>query len=256
MTMRGATAALVLVPALALAHGGAPPTPATLGDARVLEPGVVVPLGLTAICWLAGVIALWRDAGAGRGVRATEAASFVAGWVVLAIALASPLHPLGRAVFSAHMTQHELLMLVAAPLLVAGRPLVPFLHGLPRSWRAPLARFFRRRPLASAWDALTHPLVAWAVHALTLWAWHAPRLYTAAVAHEGVHAAQHASFLAGALLFWWSLLRRRGRWAGTGAAVLYLFTTSLHAGALGAILTFAPRPLYPGYVATAASWGL
>ena len=65
---------------------------------------------------------------------------FAGGWVALVLALVSPIHAWGGVLFSAHMTQHEILMLVAAPLLVLGRPIVPFLWALPRATARSLGR--------------------------------------------------------------------------------------------------------------------
>jgi cytochrome c oxidase assembly factor CtaG/cytochrome c2 len=154
------------------------------------------------------------------------------------------------------MTQHELLMLVAAPLLVLSRPLVPLLHGLPAAWRGTVGRAGRARPVRATWRVATTPLVAWTLQAVVLWVWHAPALFQATLSSELVHAAQHVSFLGAALLFWWSLVHGRGGVASYGAAVLYLFTTSAHSGALGALLSLAPRPWYPVYAPTAATFGL
>src|SRR4051812_39912691 len=81
-----------------------------------LELAVVIPLAVSGILYAIGVTRIWRRAGVGHGIRRWEMTSFVAGWLTLAIALVSPLHALGNALFSVHMTQHELLMLSAAPL--------------------------------------------------------------------------------------------------------------------------------------------
>jgi putative membrane protein len=67
---------------------------------------------------------------------------------------------------------------------------------------------------------------------------------------------QHSSFLVSAALFWWALIQGRQGPIGHGAAVLYVFTTSVHSAALGALLTFGPFPWYPAYAEGAASWGL
>ena len=73
------------------------------------------------------------------------------GWAVLALALLSPLHPLGERLFTAHMIEHELLMAVAAPLLALSRPLAALLWGLPPSWRKELARAGHAAPVAAVW---------------------------------------------------------------------------------------------------------
>jgi putative membrane protein len=207
---------------------------------------VVIPLILTGAVYAAGVGRMWRKAGVGRGVRVREALCFAGGWLALAAALVSPLHPWGNVLFSAHMVQHEILMLVAAPLLVLGKPVVAGLTAVPAGWA-------RRLPRWGGWPG---PLVAGAGHAVALWAWHAPPLYRAALHSGWVHAAQHVTFTLSAVLFWWVLVRGAQRPAGHGAGVLYLFATTLHTGLLGALLAVAPTVWYPEYLATTAPWGL
>ena len=137
------------------------------------------------------------------------------------------------------MTQHEVLMLVAAPLLVLGRPLVPFLRALPVQMARRVGGWGKAAWFESAWRALTNPLVAWAVHALALWVWHVPILFQATLDSEFIHTLQHLSFFFSALLFWWALIYGRRGLLGYGAATLYVFTTSIHSGLLGALITFA-----------------
>lgn len=253
----GALAALawVLAPLPALAHVGQPIEPHDLATAWSLEPGVLLALGASALLYSRGLRALWSS-GVGRGIRRWEANAFLAGWLVLTLSLISPLHPLGEALFSAHMGQHELLMVVAAPLLVLGRPLVPALWALPIGWRRALGRGARGAPVRGGWRWLTHPAVAWVVHAAAIWLWHLPALYQSTLRSELLHTLQHSSFLATALLFWYALFQGRRARMGYGAAVLYLFTTALHTGGLGALLTFARTPWYAEYAASSGAWGL
>ncbi|HYU24929.1 MAG TPA: cytochrome c oxidase assembly protein [Thermoanaerobaculia bacterium] len=173
--------------------------------------------------------------------------AFYAGWLSLVVALVSPLDALGGILFSAHMAQHEVLMVVAAPLLVLGRPLAAFLWAMPARWRLPLASWTQRAPIAAAWHAITNPLVATIVHGVALWTWHLPSLYEATLRSDAVHAVQHSSFLFSATLFWWALVH--GRWGrlGYGVAIGYVFVTAAHSGALGALITFAPHVIYPIY---------
>jgi putative membrane protein len=98
--------------------------------------------------------------------------------------------------------------------------------------------------------------VAWVLHGVALWVWHVPALYELAVREEGVHALQHAMFAGTAALFWWGVLYGRYGRAGYGAAVVYVFTTAVHTGLLGAALTFSGAPYYPGYIASAAAHGV
>jgi cytochrome c oxidase assembly factor CtaG len=112
-----------------------------------------------------------------------------------------PVHTLGEILFSVHMVEHELLMAVAAPLLVLGRPVIAFLWALPQSARRDLGSLSRARPVHRVWFFATSALVAWTVHALALWVWHLPVLFEAALASELVHSLQHVCFLGAALLY-------------------------------------------------------
>jgi putative membrane protein len=233
------------------AHEGRPPEPHDLWTAWSFEPFVVIGLALSAWLYRRGARRM-----ANRSLYGLESSAFFAGWLALVIALVSPLDPLGAALFSAHMTQHEVLMLIAAPLLVLGRPLAPFLLALPARWRreltAPLKAGIGRR----GWRLLVSPFIAWLIHAAVLWVWHAPALFQATLESESVHAAQHLSFLISALLFCEALIHGRERRLGYGAAVVYVFTTATHTSALGALLTFSPTLWYSAYQETTAAWGL
>jgi putative membrane protein len=241
-------AALALLPATVFAHENRPLAPHDLAAAWSFDPGVVVPLVLAAVLYL-------RGARVSRGITPRQQAFFWLGWTVLALSLVSPLHPLGEVLFSAHMAQHEILMLVAAPLLVLSRPLVAFLWGLPFGWRREVGAWSKAGPVQRTWTAVTAPLAAWWIHAAALWAWHEPSLFQATIGSDAVHAAQHTSFLVSALLFWWALFYAKGA-KSYGAGVFYIFTTAIHTGILGALLTFAPTVWYPAYAGTAPLWGM
>jgi cytochrome c oxidase assembly factor CtaG len=224
------------------------------------EPGIVVPLVLSAALYGRGLRLLW-DEHVGRGIRRWEAVSFAIGWLVTALALLSPLHVLSEQLFSAHMVQHELLMVVAAPLLVCGRPLVPMLWALPSAARRRIGRVGRRREVRSAWRFMSFPLVAFFIHGAAIWLWHVPALFEATLTSDAVHALQHLSFLGTALLFWWTIIQGHApgghaRAMSFGVAVLLLFGTALHSGALGALLTFSRTVWYPVYANAAAAWRL
>jgi putative membrane protein len=250
--------------ALALLAAGATPASAHGGAADYLgsaetwttAPSITVPLFLAGLLYWIGTIRVWRRAGHGRGVRRWEVACFWAGWLALALALVSPLHWLGERLFTAHMIEHEIMMTVAAPLIVLARPGGAYLWAFPAGWRRALGGVGRVRVLAAVWRWLTDPLGATVLHGFAIWAWHAPALFEAAVRIEAVHWLQHASFLVSALLFWWALVHGRARERGYGAAVFYLFATALHTGFLGILLTVARKPWYPVQTAFAAEWGL
>jgi len=205
------------------------------------DPLPLTALSCAAVAYGAGVARMWRQAGVGHGLSWSQIASFAGAIVVLAVALISPLDAWSDWLFAAHMSQHELLMVVAAPLIALGRPHLALLGILPRKIRRRAAQWFERIRLGTP--------VAWILHSVALWLWHAPYLYDAALVRPWLHAAEHASFLGTALLFWWSVLDRRARY---GAAALYVFATSLHSGLLGALLFLAPRPWYSAYAGPGA----
>lgn len=176
-----------------------------------------------------------------------ETAAFAIGWLTLAIALLSPIATVSEWLFSVHMTQHELLMLVAAPLLAIGRPFVPMLFALPQRWRSGndgKRGSLRRQLLRLA----SSPFFVFALHAIALWVWHLPVLYEAAVLDDRIHLVQHIFFTGTATLFWWGLIRGRYGRMGYGAAFIYIFATAIHSGGLGALLTFSNRAWYSLYV--------
>ena len=251
-----AVAALALVPAAVDAHAGRPLEPHDLARAWTWDPAIVLPLALAGLLYARGVRALWREAGRRRGLRSREAAAFGVGWLVLVAALVSPLHPLGESLLSAHMVQHELLMVVASPLLVLGRPLVAFLWALPIGWRRACGAWAKAPWVRGAWRALAAPLPASLLQAVALAAWHIPGPYQATLGSDAVHAAQHVSFLATALLFWWAILRGHHAHNDQGVSVICLFATMVYTGAIGALLTFSTVLWYRAYEATAGAWGL
>jgi putative membrane protein len=129
-------AAFACGPVVALAHaiGPQPAGPPPLGFDSLpwsFEPWVLACLALGAALYAVGLARLWSHAGTARGVRPAQALMYGAGWATLVVALVSPLDPLGSRLFAAHMVQHELLMIVAAPLLVLGRPLAVWAWALP-----------------------------------------------------------------------------------------------------------------------------
>jgi putative membrane protein len=245
--------ALLAPPPVALAHPLASTTPSITWTTWSWNPWVVGSLLLAAYLYLRGGRAWGHTATRARGGRRRDSVAFWSGWGALGVALISPVHALGTVLFATHMIQHEMLMLVAAPLLVLGRPLPLFLRALPLPWRRQLGT--AGKSLRDSWRVLPHPLIAWVLHAAALWVWHIPRLFQATLTSELAHACQHLSFFGTALYFWWALLYGHQKLQGYGVAVLAVFTTALHSSLLGALLTLAPTPWYAAYAHTAA-WGL
>jgi putative membrane protein len=205
-----------------------------------LTPMILAPLILAGLLYGVGAMRLWRRSSRARSRRFREAMLFATGWIVLAVALISPLHALSERLFTAHMIEHELIMAFAAPLIVAAAPGAALLWSLPVSWRQFFGRALHANMCAAAWNFLTRPWAATLLHAMAIWIWHVPGLFEAALVRGPLHYAQHASFFGTALLFWWVMLR-----TSPGQAVLHLFFTSLHTSLLGVLLVVTDRLWYP-----------
>jgi cytochrome c oxidase assembly factor CtaG len=182
--------------------------------------------------------------------------SFFAGWLTLFLALTSPLHELGEQLFSAHMLQHEILILLSAPLIAAAHPGATCLWAFAPRHRASLGGWVHQIEQAAPVRMLTSPLIAWLLEAVALWIWHLPALYQATLHSDWVHAAQHMSFFLTAVLFWSALYGVGRSSMSYGAATFYVFGTAVHCSALGALLTFSTVLWYPAYRATTRNWGL
>jgi putative membrane protein len=234
--------------------GHAPVAPSELWSAWHPEPLILGLLALAAVLYGRGRAHL----GARRRqmVRPANVVAFAGALLVLAVALASPLEVAAYSVFAAHMVQHLLLMLVVAPLLVCGRPVVVLSQAFPLRGRRLLIRVRTYRSVRAGIDALFHPVSIWVVGAVVLWAWHLPTLYEAALRSEALHALEHASLIATSAFVWAVALGRARRSLAAPAASGLLFATALQSGALGAVLALAQRPLYPIHAAVAPSWGL
>ena len=178
--------------------------------------------------------------------------AFWCGWVALAAAFGPPLHALTEVSFAAHMTQHEILMLVAAPLLVLARPQGILMWGMPGVLANAAAAVTRSRRARHVFAMLVTPIGAWLLHLAALWGWHVPAAFDAAARHEGIHWIQHLSFFLSALVFWYSVLAP-GRGTHHGApAVVSLFATAAHTSVLGVLLTFSSSVWYRSYAAGAS----
>ena len=169
----------------------------------------------------------------------------IASVVVATVALLGPIPLLSERYFWAHMVQHLLLTLVAAPLFVLGAPGVALLRSTRGALRQGIARLFRSRVL----HVLTHPLVAWLGFALVMWVTHFTPLYQQALDNELVHVAEHALFITAGVLFWMPVVgadpfTRRMAWP---VRLGYLVAALPLQSFLGLALYSATRPLYEQY---------
>lgn len=203
-------------------------------------------VGAVAVAYAVGAAAL-RRATTGRVPTPAQMFAFLAGASALGVALSPWLDGLASTDLAAHMTQHVVLWLVAAPLLVLGAPLRPLMWSLGRTGRRSARMLPRwvwraRAGAGTAWGLAA----VWGVSTATLWVWHLPPLYEAAIRRPAIHGLEHATLLATAIMFWWALTAAR-RGAGEGAALLCLILSSGQSAALGALLTFSGSPWYAGY---------
>jgi cytochrome c oxidase assembly factor CtaG len=181
---------------------------------------------------------------AARGERhPLRTASFLAGCLLLAAALVTPLDTLAREYLVwAHLLQNVVLAEWAPLLLVLGVP--------PRL----AARVTRPRIV----QALTRPYVALPLWVGTYAVWHVPALYDAALRHpSSLLALEHASYVVSGLLFWWCVWQEAPHRLSSMARAGYVFAAFVLSAPLGLVLALVPRPLYDFYdAAPERVWGL
>jgi putative membrane protein len=172
--------------------------------------------------------------------------AFWSGWVILALALVSPLCNLSVALFSARIAQHVILTLIAAPLLVLGRleVIIPMPAGAGSARLQAALRTMAGIP--GQWTAVL-------LFAVVMWLWHAPALYNATFESTLIYWCMHVTMIGAALLFWAATLRAA---TSVSTALAALFATMLQMSLLGAILTFAGAPLFAVHADTTWPWGL
>lgn len=171
---------------------------------------------------------------------------FVSGFVILVLALISPLDALSDDyLFSAHMVQHMLIAVIVPPLLLLGTP----------GWM--IAPLFKRRAVARVARWIANPIVAFGLFNLIMWVWHAPVFYDATLSNDTIHIFVHLLFIVTGVIFWLPILSPVPEIPRIplGFGVLYLFLGCQPMVALGALLTFAAQPLYQPYVTAPRIWG-
>ena len=208
---------------------------------------IVVGVLLLEAAYLLGVGPLRRRYGLADAAPSRHVLFFSMGVFLLFVTLTSPIHHLAdEFLFSAHMVQHVLLLLVIPPLLLAGTP----------TW---LLRPLIRGPIVlAAGRFLTHPFVAFAIFTIVLSLWHIPALYDLALRNEAAHIMQHLFFISSAIVMWWPVLSPLSALprASYPVQMVYLFSLTIPMGFIGAAITFSQRVLYTWYDTVPRLWGL
>ncbi|HXM08691.1 MAG TPA: cytochrome c oxidase assembly protein [Terriglobales bacterium] len=187
-----------------------------------------------------------------------RAGSFLVGLLLIWIATASPLAALDHEMLTAHMVQHLLLMTLAPPLILFGRPRKPLAHGLPRRWLEAIGRPLRSQSMKRLASVVTHPALCWLAAAGTLVVWHIPSVFMLGLRSQMWHGAEQASFLATGLLFWSPVVRplqNSVKWPES-SILLYLFLATLPCDILSGFLVFCDRVVYPVFLSSPHSFGL
>ncbi len=235
------------------AHPNGSLLPHDLWTAWNFAPSIWIPLLLTILIYASGTRNIWRRAGRGHGITRRQWLSFVGAILVLMLALVSPLDAMSDELFSAHMVQHLILILAAAPLLVLSDFQLAFLWAMPRRQAQTIGSTVNQ----SRRSVLTNPVLVWILFTAIMWIWHASAFYEAALRNEAIHTLEHILFLFTAILFWWVLFKHtRPDHLHYAMTVPFLFLTVLQTSILGALMTFTSQPWYSYYATSAPHWGL
>lgn len=188
-------------------------------------------------------------------LRPGRTIAFWSGLATIMVALVSPLDAWAEELFAYHMTQHLLLGLAAPLLFVLGRPLQVASFGLRNPTRRMILRDLHRLRIRLRVPGPLLALGAVGVHVLVFSIWHVPTLYDRAVASSQLHIFEHLTMFLSGLALWWAVVAVGWR-DRSASAILYLFLAGLPMGALAALLTFAPSPLYTSHLSSASRFGL
>lgn len=232
----------------ALGHAGAPLAPHDLLTAWRFDPWIVSSLVVAGALYLRG----WRPPD-GRA----RALAFVTGLLVVALAVLSPVEAAAGTLLSAHMVQHLLITIVAAPLLAVAAPGAAVLRGTPVAVRRRFVSARRGVGLnAGRIRHLRHPVGRFVLFVVVFWSWHASALYGAAVEHSAVHVAEHATFLGTAVLVWATIVGHPAVRVPPLLGVVTVFGLALQSVFLATLLTFSRAPWYEPYTEPAPGWRL
>jgi cytochrome c oxidase assembly factor CtaG len=257
MGLAGGLAVSFLAAAPVAAHGIFDPTPPTLGILATgwrFDPTIAIPLAVAAVGWLWLVDRIDRHH-PHNPVPIRRTVAFLLGLLAIAVALQSGIERYDTTLFSIHMVQHLLLLLVAPSLLLYGAPVTQLLRvASPRVRRRVLLPVLESTPVAIA----SHPVTSWLAFTLVLWLSHFSVLFDASLENPPIHEAEHVLYLVVALLFWFPVVGAdpsRHRLGHAGRA-LYLLLAMPPSSFLAMELLFAGTPLYHHYATLGAPYGI
>jgi putative copper resistance protein D len=253
----GAVVGWLLVASPAAAHGPVPAEPPTLTTLLLgwtFEP--LPTLGLVvAVAWWVWAVRQVDRAHPDNPVPRRRTVAFLAGIAALAFALVSGIGRYDTSLFSVHMVQHVLLMLVAAPLFALAAPITLILRvsspATRHRWVLPVLQSHIVRFMG-------HPVTAWLMFAVMMWAIHFSPLFNASLEDPLLHDIEHVLFLTGALFFWWPAvaLDPAPHRMSHPARIGYLFTQMTQNTFLAFVILNATDVLYPHYATIVRPWGM
>lgn len=202
----------------------------------------------------------WRLRQRGRRKVATRRrlAAYWSGIFTLALALMSPIDPLGGQLFFMHMIQHMITIMVSAPLLWLGAPFPFLLWGLPSGVRKWVGQQFAQASLLrSGLQILRQPALVWMAFVAVYGGWHDPMLYDLALRHAWVHDIQHITFFGTAMMLWWVVIDAAPRLQSTsvwGRIIMVVGVIPVNM-AVGITIATAQEVIYPYYATVPRIWG-
>lgn len=193
---------------------------------------------------------------AAKGLRwsAVRTLSFLLGMALLAIAYLGPFETLAHTYFWAHMGQHLIVMMLAAPFIVLSCPVALTVLATSGRTRAAIIRGLR----SQVGLVLVNPVVTWALFATVLIGSHVTPVTEWVLGdHDAMAYVERPVYLVAALLFYYPLIgndmcARRPRPA---YRLLSLGLMMIPETALGAVIFLAPVTLYPSYVVATTAVG-
>lgn len=228
-------------------------TLSTLFNSLLDTPTVLFGVLALGILYALGVRYMRRQ-GLDRHIRLWRIAAFYLGLVTLVAAVDSPFDAVADVLLWAHMLQHVLLVMVVAPILLLGEPLMPLWRAVPRSTRrATLGWVVRQGWPRRVWHAISsrlfRPVPVFLIFVTCFTVWHIPSLYDLALQNETIHGAEHMLFLVTALLLWAQLIPSRPLHLRLNLVgrMVYVVVIAMYSNLMGSIFIFSTQAFYPYY---------